>query len=82
LNAFIEALERSLPEVFAGPKIDELTGCVFTWSAIRTRRSRKQIPEECFGPRVGPNSPTPMVKGPFLQWVRGEAASEPSRATA
>jgi hypothetical protein len=69
LDAFFEALDRSLPDVFAGPRIYELTGGVFTWSGIRTRRSRKQIPEECFGPRVGPNSPTPIVKEPFLQWV-------------
>jgi hypothetical protein len=66
----IDALEESLPAVFAGVRLAQLTGGLFTWSAIRTRRCRGQIPEECFGSPFNLNAPTPMLKAPFLAWLR------------
>jgi hypothetical protein len=79
---FIQALDKCLPEVFAGPKLDKLTGGIFTWSSFRTRLSRGQVPRQCFGPRLSANAPTPILKEPFLIWLRQWLEEETLRASA
>jgi hypothetical protein len=81
MKDYLAALEQALPAVFAGPEIDRLTAGIFTWKGIRTRRRRGQIPEACFGIRIG-NGPIPMLKGPFLKWVGTEVASASDRPAA
>ena len=74
---YLNALARALPEVFAGPRIGDLTGGAFTWESIRTRKSRGLIPQKCFGKRIG-NGPTPMLREPFIRWVAETVAGERS----
>ena len=74
---YIAALERALPPIFAGPAIDRLTGGLFTWSGIRTRKSRGTIPLDVFGPPA-PSGATPIIRDRFLSWVARTAAGERS----
>jgi hypothetical protein len=80
-EAHIQAVAEALPPVFAGPEIDRLTGGAYTWSSIRTRKSRGEIPPGCFGIPLGANSPTPMLREPFLAWLR-QLAEEAEQAPA
>lgn len=39
---------KTLPESFPGPLIDALTSMGLRWRTIQNRRSRGEIPPECF----------------------------------
>lgn len=41
-------LEEALPPIFPGKDLDRLTGNVLRWRTIQNRRSRREIPRECF----------------------------------
>jgi hypothetical protein len=70
LKEYIDALKRALPEVFSGPAIGKLTGNLFSWGSIRNLRAQGEIPEECFGPRLGgSNAPTPVLRDKFITWA-------------
>lgn len=61
----VDTLRDSLPPIFAGPKIDNLTGGALRWRTIQNKRSRREIPDTCFvrsGPRVL------VCRDPFLDW--------------
>jgi len=61
----IEELRAALPPVFAGTSLGELTGDAIHWPTIQNKRSRREIPDECFvrsGPRVL------VRRDPFLNW--------------
>lgn len=61
----IDELRKTLPPVFAGTSLGELTGNAIHWPTIQNRRALRQIPDECFvrtGPRVL------VIRDPFLDW--------------
>lgn len=61
----VEELRSALPAVFLGSRSDELTGGAICWGTIQNKRSRREIPDECFirsGPRVL------VRRDPFLDW--------------
>lgn len=65
MTSVIEELRAALPPIFAGTSIDELTGGAIHWPTIQNKRSRREIPDECFvrsGPRVL------VRRDPFLDW--------------
>jgi hypothetical protein len=63
----IEDLRQVLPPLFAGSKIGELTGGAIHWPTIQNKRSRREIPDECFI-RSGANGRVLVRRDPFLAW--------------
>ena len=75
LQDYTDALKRALPEVFSGPALGRLTGGLFSWGSVRNLRAQGEIPEECFGPRIGgANAPTPVLRDKFIAWAVERAA--------
>jgi hypothetical protein len=92
----VDDLRAALPVVWLGTRTDELTGGAICWGTTQNRRSRGEIPDECFarsGTRVL------VIRDPFLTWwattlsdarrpppvvpprrQRRDRADEPSRA--
>jgi hypothetical protein len=64
----VEELRAALPLVFTGPSLDERTGGAICWGTIQNKRSRGEIPPECFT-RSG-SGPTIVIRDPFLDWWR------------
>lgn len=65
MHGIIDELRAALPPIFAGTSVGELTGGAIHWATIQNKRSRREIPEECFirsGPRVL------VRRDPFLDW--------------
>jgi hypothetical protein len=62
----VDKLRAQLPPTFAGPKIDQLTGGAICWGTIQNKRSRREIPPECFS-RSGAG-PTIVDRDLFLDW--------------
>jgi hypothetical protein len=54
-----------LPPVFPGSKTDELTGGAIAWGTVQNKRSRREIPDECF---VRSGSRVLVLRDPFLRW--------------
>jgi len=48
MEDIIEELRVALPPIIAGPRISDLTGGVIHWATIQNKRSRGEIPDECF----------------------------------
>jgi hypothetical protein len=72
----IAQLHAALPPIFLGSASDELTGGAINWGTVQNKRSRGEIPDECFvraGPRVL------VVRDPFLSWWG--STLRPARAT-
>jgi hypothetical protein len=46
--AAVEQLRETLPPVFAGPAVDQLTGGAIHWPTIQNKRSKREIPDGCF----------------------------------
>jgi hypothetical protein len=65
LTDIISELRQALPPVFAGTSLDELTGSAIKWSTTQNRRSRGEIPPECF---VKSGKRTLIRRDPFLAW--------------
>jgi hypothetical protein len=64
----IDDLRAALPPVWLGTRTDELTGGAICWGTTQNRRSRGEIPDECFarsGTRVL------VIRDPFLDWWSG-----------
>jgi hypothetical protein len=59
-----EGFRKEWPAAFAGPLLDELSGNAIRWSTTQNRRSRGEIPAECF---VN-GRPTIVLRDPFLRW--------------
>jgi hypothetical protein len=65
MEQVVAELRRALPPVFSGSKIDELTGGAIRWGTTQNRRSKGEIPADCFarsGTRVL------VIRDPFLNW--------------
>jgi hypothetical protein len=65
MTDIVAELREALPRVFLGSKIGELTGHAIAWGTIQNKRSRREIPEQCFarsGTRVL------VIRDPFLNW--------------
>lgn len=68
MQDIVDEVRSGLPPVFAGAKIADLTGGAIHWPTIQNKRSRKEIPEECFaysGRRVL------VRRDAFLSWWAG-----------
>lgn len=67
IDHVVEKLRESLPPVFAGQALDELTGRAINWRTVQNLKSLKQIPSECFAysGRKGL-----VLRDPFLEWWR------------
>jgi hypothetical protein len=61
----VAELRSTLPPVFLGSKIGELTGYSIAWGTVQNKRSRREIPEECFA-RSG--SRVLVRRDRFLDW--------------
>jgi hypothetical protein len=75
MQDLIDELRLALPPVFLGARLDELTGDAINWGTIQNKRSRREIPDECFvrsGPRVL------VRRDKFLDWW-GTTLSEARR---
>ena len=76
----VDELRRALPPIFLGANIDELTGGAICWRTTQNKRSRREIPNECFvrsGPRIL------VRRDQFLDWWSGtltEARQPPPRS--
>lgn len=64
-DIIVTKLREMLPPVFLGSKIGELTGHAMAWGTVQNKRSRREIPEECFA-RNG--SRVLVLRDPFLTW--------------
>jgi len=65
MDCIVEELRAALPPVFLGSRIGDLTCGAVHWPTIQNRRSRKEIPTDCFvyaGRRVL------VRRDPFLDW--------------
>lgn len=72
ITKLIEQYAKSLPESFPGTSIDALTNKVLRWRTIQNRRSRGEIPAECF---VKMSSRKVIVlRDPFLAWLSTDIA--------
>ena len=65
MRAIIDELRATLPPVWLGTRTNELTGGAICWGTIQNRRSRHEIPDECFA-RSG--SRVLVIRDPFLDW--------------
>jgi hypothetical protein len=61
----VEELRKSLPPVFAGTSLDELTGGAIHWPTVQNRRALRQIPDGCF---VRSGTRVLVLRDPFLNW--------------
>jgi hypothetical protein len=55
MREVIEELRQALPPIFLGTRVDELTGGAIHWPTIQNKRSKREIPDDCFvksGPKV------------------------------
>jgi hypothetical protein len=85
MSSVVEELKKALPPVFAGTSLDELTGGAIHWPTVQNKRSRREIPDECFvrsGPKVL------VIRDPFLAWwettlseARQPFSGKPSRGS-
>jgi hypothetical protein len=65
-HPIVDKLRALLPPIFAGPKIDELTGGAFNWGTIANQKSQGKIPLNCFvRSGAGPNL---VDRDLFLDW--------------
>src|SRR4051794_6333155 len=65
LQHIIDELRQTLPPVFAGTSLGELTGGAIHWPTIQNRRALRQIPDDCFfrsGARIV------VIRDEFLSW--------------
>jgi hypothetical protein len=61
----IDQLREDLPSVFSGTSLDKLTGNAVRWRTVQNRRSRREIPDECF---VRSGTRVLVLRDKFLDW--------------
>jgi hypothetical protein len=61
----VEELRKTLPPVFAGTSLGELTGGAIHWPTVQNRRALRQIPDECF---VRSGQRVLVLRDEFLNW--------------
>jgi len=60
----VEGFRKEWPAAFAGPEIDRLSGRAIRWSTTQNKRSRGEIPPDCF---IN-GHPTIVLRDAFLDW--------------
>jgi hypothetical protein len=65
MQKIIDQLRNELPSIFAGPSVEELTGGAINWGTVQNKRSRREIPDECF---VRSGTRVLVLRDPFLNW--------------
>ena len=65
MQRVIDELRQTLPPVFAGTSLDELTGGAIHWPTVQNRRALRQIPDDCF---VRSGTRVLVLRDPFLAW--------------
>ncbi|WP_319540951.1 hypothetical protein [uncultured Pseudodesulfovibrio sp.] len=70
MESLRKQLTESMPPVFAGRSLDQLTGNAVRWRTIQNKRANKEVPEECFL-RHGSRKVL-VVREPFLDWWLGQ----------
>jgi hypothetical protein len=65
MQRVVDELRQTLPPVFAGTSLDELTGGAIHWPTIQNRRALRQIPDDCF---VRSGTRVLVIRDPFLKW--------------
>lgn len=75
----VQALEAALPPVFAGKRLDALTGQAFRWKSIQNLRSLKLIPQSIFF-RAG--RAVAILRAPFIEWACAQAEAQATPTTA
>ena len=78
MHRVIDELRQTLPPVFAGTSLDELTGGAIHWPTVQNRRALRQIPDDCF---VRSGTRVLVLRDPFLNWW-GTTLSEARRPDA
>jgi hypothetical protein len=66
MHDIIDQLRKALPPIFLGSLSDELTGGAVHWATIQNKRSRREIPDECFL-RCGTRNIL-VIRDRFLDW--------------
>lgn len=65
MKTVIADLRDVLPPIFAGTKLDELTGGAICWRTTQNSRSKREIPDECF---VRSGAKVLVRRDAFLDW--------------
>lgn len=65
MQSITAKLRETLKPVFPGTSTDEMTGGAIRWRTIQNKRSRREIPDECF---VRSGRRVLVVRDPFLDW--------------
>ena len=65
MQRVVDELRQTLPPVFAGTSLDDLTGGAIHWPTIQNRRALRQIPDDCF---VRSGTRVLVLRDPFLNW--------------
>jgi hypothetical protein len=65
MHDIISELRAALPPIFAGTKLDELTGDAIKWSTLQNKRSRRELPDEIF---VATGRRVLVRRDAFLDW--------------
>jgi hypothetical protein len=65
LQRVIDELRQTLPPVFAGTSLDQLTGGAIHWPTVQNRRALRQISDDCF---VRSGTRVLVLRDPFLDW--------------
>src|SRR5436305_1935665 len=65
MQRIVDELRQTLPPVFAGTSLDELTGGAIHWPTIQNRRALRQIPDDCF---VRSGIRVLVLRDEFLNW--------------
>jgi hypothetical protein len=65
MQRVVDELRQTLPPVFAGTSLDELTGGAIHWPTVQNRRALRQIPDDCF---VRSGTRVLVLRDPFLNW--------------
>jgi hypothetical protein len=69
----LEDLRATLPPIFAGQNLDELTGGAIVWRTILNSRAKKQVPAACF---VRSGKKVLVLRDEFLKWWAGTLREE------
>jgi hypothetical protein len=65
MQRVVDELRQTLPPVFAGTSLGELTGGAIHWPTIQNRRALRQIPDSCF---VRSGTRVLVLRDEFLAW--------------
>jgi hypothetical protein len=65
MQRVVDELRQTLPPVFAGTSLSNLTGGAIHWPTIQNRRTLRQIPDECF---IRSGTRVLILRDPFLAW--------------